>query len=98
MSLKINVIEQTGERTEERTRIVPAEYNEAGEIVAEEHEETYTVTVPIMEVVTRDMTPEEEQEYLSGRPEETDEQKTVDQRVAELEQALDLLLRGATDE
>lgn len=49
---------QTGERIEEYEVNVPAEYDEDGNIVAE-HTEIHTRTVPIMEMVYRDMTEEE---------------------------------------
>ena len=60
--MKINVLEQHGTRTEQRERIIPAIYDEEGNILTEERTETYTVEVPVMVSVTRDMTPEEEAE------------------------------------
>ena len=58
--MKINVLEQHGTRTEQRERVIPAIYDDEGNIIAEERAETYTVEVPVMVSVTRDMTPEEE--------------------------------------
>ena len=50
---------QTGERIEEYEVNVPAEYDEDGNIIKDEHTEIRTRTVPIMEMVYRDMTEEE---------------------------------------
>lgn len=57
--MRIAEYKQTGERTEEYTVIIPAEYDEEGNIITEEHEEIRTRTVPVMGMVYRDMTPEE---------------------------------------
>lgn len=50
---------QTGEKIEEYEVNVPAKYDEGGNIVEDEHIEIHTRTVPIMEMVYRDMTEEE---------------------------------------
>lgn len=57
--MKKNILVQTGERTETRIRTHPAQYNEMGELIAEAYDETYTVTVPVMEARNVEMTPEE---------------------------------------
>ena len=57
--MKKNVLVQVGERAETRIRTVPAQYNEMGELIAEAYDETYTVTVPVMEPRNVEMTPEE---------------------------------------
>ena len=57
--MKKNVLVQVGERAETRIRTVPAQYNEMGEMIAEAYDETYTVTVPVMEPRNVDMTLEE---------------------------------------
>lgn len=57
--MKKNILVQTGTRTEQRTRIIPATYDEEGNIIAEEYTEEYDVEVPIMESVYVDMTAEE---------------------------------------
>lgn len=57
--MKINELVKTGERTEEYTVTIPAEYDEEGNIISEEHEEIRTRTVPVMGMVYRDMTEEE---------------------------------------
>lgn len=58
-----NVLVKIGERVETHERIIPAVYDENGEIVTEETVEQYTVTVPIMESRNVDMTPEEIAEF-----------------------------------
>lgn len=57
--MKKNILVQVGGREEQRTRHIPAQYNEMGEMIAEAYDETYTVTVPVMEPRNVDMTPEE---------------------------------------
>ena len=57
--MKVNELVKTGERTEEYTVNIPAEYDEEGNIIVEEHEEIRTRTVPVMGMVYRDMTEEE---------------------------------------
>lgn len=50
------------ERIEEYPITIPAEYDEQGNLLSEEHEEVRTHTVPVMGIVYRDMTEEEEEE------------------------------------
>ena len=57
--MRINELIQTGTRTEQRERIIPATYDENGEILTEETTEVYDVEVPVMDMVYRDATPEE---------------------------------------
>lgn len=57
--MRKNVLVQTGERTETRIRTIPAQYSEMGELIADTYDETYTVTVPIMEAQNVEMTAEE---------------------------------------
>lgn len=57
--MKKNILVQVGERAETRIRTVPAQYNEMGEMMAEAYDETYTVTVPVMEPRNVEMTAEE---------------------------------------
>ena len=56
---KIAEYKQINTRTESYTVTVPAEYDEDGNLISEEHEETRTREVPVMGMVYRDMTPEE---------------------------------------
>ena len=57
--MKKNILVQVGEREEQRIRLIPAEYSEIGDLIREAYEETYTVTVPIMEAQNVEMTAEE---------------------------------------
>lgn len=57
--MKKNVLVKVGERTETRTRTVPAQYDENGNLTAEETEEAYEVVVPVIEVQSVEMTAEE---------------------------------------
>lgn len=57
--MKIAEYKQTGTRTESYTVTILAEYDEEGNLISEEHEETRTREVPVMGMVYRDMTPEE---------------------------------------
>lgn len=57
--MKKNILVQVGGREEQRTRHIPAQYNEMGEMIAESYDETYTVIVPVMDPRNVDMTPEE---------------------------------------
>ena len=52
--MKINVLEQQGARKEERTRIIPAVYDESGNMISDERREKYIVEVPVMKAVTRE--------------------------------------------
>lgn len=57
--MKKNILIKIGERTETRIRTHPAQYSEMGELIVDAYDETYTVTVPIMEAQNVEMTPEE---------------------------------------
>lgn len=95
--MKINVLEKVGERTEQRTRIIPSTYDDEGNLLTEETTETYEVIVPIMQAVTRDMTAEEEAEALANMPVAEEPQKSAEERIAELEEMLSALLSGVTE-
>ena len=87
--MKQNILVKVGERTETRIRTIPAQYNEMGELIAENYNETYTVTVPIMEAQNVEMTPEEIAEMEAMRAQipqpEPDPNET---RMMEIEAAL----------
>lgn len=57
--MKKNILIKTGERTETRIRTIPAQYSEMGELISDSYDETYTVTVPVMEAQNVEMTAEE---------------------------------------
>ena len=61
--MKKNILIKTGERTETRIRTIPAQYSEMGELITEAYDETYTVTIPIMEAQNVEMTAEEIAEF-----------------------------------
>ena len=87
--MKKNVLVKVGEREEQRTRLIPAEYDETGELILEAYEETYTVTVPIMEPRNVEMTAEEiaELEAMQAQmPEPVPD--PLDARMTEIEAAL----------
>ena len=91
--MRINELKQIGTREETRTRVVPATYDDEGNLLTEETTEEYTVEVPVMGMVYRDATPEEieEQEEIPDMP------RSPEDRIAELESALDTLLSGRTE-
>lgn len=88
---------QTGTRTEEYKVIVPAEYDEDGNLISEEHEETRTREIPIMGMVYRDMTPEEIAEVEKLQAEMPEPQPTEEERLDKVEQRTDTL-ESATDD
>lgn len=75
--LKVNELVKTGERIEEYSVTIPAEYDEQGNLLSEEHEEVRTRTVPVMGIVYRDMTEEEEEEV--SRMSLTDNSARIDE-------------------
>ena len=88
--MKKNVLVKIGERTETRIRTNSAQYNEMGELIADAYDETYTVTVPIMEAQNVEMTAEEiaEREAMQAQ---------MPKPVPTPEQRLDVL-EGTTDD
>lgn len=72
---------QTGTRTESYTVTIPPEYDEEGNLISEEHEETRTREVPVMGMVYRDMTPEEIAELEKLQTELPEEQPTQQDRI-----------------
>ena len=57
--MRIAEYKQTGTCTEEYTVTIPPEYDDAGNLISEEQEETRIREVPVMGMVYRDMTREE---------------------------------------
>lgn len=87
--MKKNILIKTGERTETRIRTILAQYSEMGELITEAHDETYTVTVPVMEPRNVEMTAEEIAELEAmqeGMPEPVPDPS--DARMTEIEAAL----------
>ena len=87
--MKKYILIKTGERTETRIRTIPAQYNEMGELIADAYDETYTVTVPIMEAQNVEMTAEEIAEMEAMRAQMPQpEPDPTETRMTEIEAAL----------
>nr|DAT41337.1 MAG TPA: hypothetical protein [Bacteriophage sp.] len=84
--MKKNVLVQVGERAETRIRTIPAQYNEMGELISDSYDETYTVTVPVMEPRNVEMTAEEIAELEAMQAAMPEPQPTLDdcQAVADM--------------
>lgn len=95
--MKINDLVKVGERTEQRVIHHAAEYAEDGSVARDAWDETIEVQVPVMGVVYREATPEEAAEFDRQRAELPEPQPTPEERIAELEAALDMLLKGVTE-
>ena len=87
--MKKNILIQTGERTETRIRTIPAQYNEMGELIADAYDETYTVTVPVMEPRNVEMTADEIAELEAMRANTPAPSPTPEQRLDALEGTTD---------
>lgn len=83
--MKKNVLVKIGERTEIRERIVPAVYDDNGELLTPETVEQYTVNVPVMEARNVEMTAEEIAEFERQQTEMPEPEPTPEERLAELE-------------
>lgn len=79
--MKVSEYKQTGIRTESYTVTVPPEYDEEGNLISEEHEETRIREVPVMGMVYRDMTSEEIAELEKIQTELPEEQPTQQDRI-----------------
>lgn len=95
--MKVAEYKQTGTRTESYTVTIPAEYDDEGKLITEEHEETCTREVPIMGMVYRDMTAEEIAEMEKIQTEMPEPQPTAEERLDKVEQRTDTL-ESATDD
>lgn len=88
--MKKNILVQTGERMETRIRTHPAQYNEMGELIAEAYDETYTVTVPVMEPRNVEMTPEEIAELEAMQAAMPEPAPTAEDRLTDVENVSDM--------
>ena len=95
--MKKNILIKTGERTETRIRTIPAQYNEMGELIAEAHDETYTVTVPVMEPRNVEMTAEEIAELERMHAQIPTPEPTPEQRLDVLENTTDDIILMMAD-
>lgn len=83
--MKKNILVKIGEREEQRTRLIPAEYSETGDLIREAYEEKYTVIVPIMQAQNVEMTPEEIAEIEAMQANAPTPSPTPEQRLDVLE-------------
>lgn len=79
--MRIAEYKQTGTHTEENTVIIPAEYDDEGMVITEEHEEIRTREVPVMGLVYRDMTEEELAEIERMQSEVPEPEATAEDRI-----------------
>lgn len=79
--MRIAEYKKTGTRTEEYTVIIPAEYDDEGNMTVEEHEEVRTREVPVMGLVYRDMTAEELAEIEQMQSEVPEPEATAEDRI-----------------
>lgn len=87
--MRIAEYKQTGTCTEEYTVTIPPEYDDAGNLISEEHEETRIREVPVMGMVYRDMTPEEIAEAEKLQAEMPEPEPTEEERLNTLETTTD---------
>lgn len=95
--MKKNILVKVGEREETRVRTIPAEYSEMGDLIRESYDETYTVTVPIMEAQNVEMTPEEIAELEAMRANTPAPSPTPEERLDALEGATDDIILMMAD-
>lgn len=79
--MRIAEYKQTGTHTEEYTVIIPAGYDDEGNMTVEEHEEVRTREVPVMGLVYRDMTAEELAEIEKMQSEVPEPEATAEDRI-----------------
>lgn len=87
--MRVAEYKQTGTKTEEYTVNIPPEYDDEGNLISEEHEETRTREVPVMGMVYRDMTPEEIAEMEKLQKEMPEPEPTPEERLNTLETTTD---------
>lgn len=99
--MRIAEYKKIGIKTEEYKIIVPAEYDEKGNITSIEHEETRTKEVPVMGLVYRDMTNDElnefEKEKVELPQEEATQQDRIEAQVMYTALMTDTLLEGESN-
>lgn len=99
--MRIAEYKKIGIKTKEYKIIIPAEYDEEGNLISEEHEETRTKEVPVMGLVYRDMTPEEiaEMEKIQTElpQEEATQQDRIEAQVMYTALMTDTLLEGESN-
>ncbi len=88
--MRINELVKVGERTEQRVIHHDELWDDNGNIVANAWHETIEVQVPVMGMVYRDATPEEEAEFERQQAELPEPEPTQEERLAEVEALTDM--------
>lgn len=86
--MKINELIQVGTETITEQITIPAQYDEDGNEISPERVETVEREHPIMEQVTRDMTPEEVAQAEAEAAAMPEPEPTAKELIAELEDAM----------
>ena len=86
--MRIAEYKQISTRTEQRVIPHAAEYDDDGSVTREAWDETVEVQVPVMGMVYRDATPEEEAEFERQMEEMPEPEPTEDERMEQIEAAL----------
>lgn len=89
--MKVNELVQRGTKTETRQVLIPATYDDEGNVLSEARTELQDVEVPNMVAITRDMTPEEEAEARAFEASMPEPQPTIDEQVETLKSSTDEL-------
>lgn len=87
--MRIGEYKKISTRTEQRLVHHGAEYNENGNIINEEWDETVEVEVPVMGMVYRDATPKEIAEFESQQAELPEPEPSPEERLDALETTTD---------
>lgn len=95
--MKFGVFKQISTRTEHRVIHHAAEYDDDGNIIAEAWDEIVEVQAPVIGMVYRDATPEEEAEFERQKAEMPEPEPTAEERLDKLEPRTDAL-EGTTDD
>ena len=95
--MKKNILIKIGERTETRVRTIPAQYDEMGKLITESYDETYTVTVPIMEPRNVEMTADEIAELEAIQAQMPKPAPTPEERLDVLENTTDDIILMMAD-
>lgn len=88
--MKIAVYQQVSTRTEQRVIHHDAMLDDNGNIVANAWDEVVEVQVPVMGMVYRDATPEEEAEFERHETEMPEPEPTPEERLADVEAVSDM--------
>ena len=95
--MRIAEYKQIDTKTEEYTVTIPPEYDEEGNLVSEEHEETKIREIPVMSMIYRDMTPEEIAEMEKLQKETPAPEPTPEERLNTLESTTDDIILMMAD-